>query len=149
LAALALIADSPAPLILGETCLEARDGRIYGYTQSEEYAYFQRGPQRVWLNVYVSADGGATWSVEKPDADARTAEFQCSPATWPLTAPEADGSSVELYFVAGRGIYASSDFGETLRIEQPLSNALSALVDPASGYVVVARERLCRRGGRR
>ena len=133
LAALALLADSPAPQQLGVVCVEARDGGFYAYSQVEQSTYFE-GEQRNWSEIYASDDGGATWVASTPTDEDRAREVSCGQTTWPIVVDEA----TRLFFVSGQGIYASADEGQTLTLEQPLANAFSVLVDDSTGAVIVA-----------
>ncbi len=133
LAALALLADSPAPQQLGVVCVEARDGGFYAYSQVEQSTYFE-GEQRNWSEIYASDDGGASWVASTPTDEDRAREVSCGQTTWPIVVDEA----TRLFFVSGQGIYASADEGQTLTLEQPLANAFSVLVDDSTGAVIVA-----------
>ena len=133
LAALALLADSPAPQQLGVVCVEARDGGFYAYSQVEQSTYFE-GEQRNWSEIYASDDGGATWVASTPTDEDRAREVSCGQTTWPIVVDEA----TRLFFVSGQGIYASADEGQTLTLEQSLANAFSVLVDDSTGAVIVA-----------
>lgn len=133
LATLAVLADSPAPLNLGANCVVKQDGVVSVYSQVEQYAYFQKNT-RYWVDVYSSSDGGATWATGTVPQEERTQTLACEQVTWPLDL----GTNVSLYFVAGQGVYASDDGGQTLRLEQKLDAVLSALHDEPDGAVVVA-----------
>ncbi len=135
LAAVALLADSPAPLFFGANCVVDRDGVLSVYSQVEEYAYF-RSPDRRWIDVYTSTDGGATWTAGEVDASDQTQELACARPQWPLSVGSAPGA--QLYQVPGQGIYVSEDEGQTLRLEQKLEQVYSALVYEPNGALIVA-----------
>lgn len=133
LATLAVVADSPGPLNLGANCVVERDGVISAYSQVEQHSYFQNNAL-YWQDVYTSSDGGATWTTGTVSQEERTQTLACEQAIWPLDL----GANVSLYFVAGQGMYASDDGGQTLRLEQKLDTILSALYDERDGTVIVA-----------
>lgn len=133
LAAAALIADSPAPQQLGVVCLEERDDMIVAYSQEEKSAYFQ-GNQQILSQLYTSTDGGETWSASAPTEADRSRELACSQTAWPIVIDD----TTRLFFVSGQGIYASTDEGQTLTLEQPLANTVSVWVDDTTGRVIVA-----------
>lgn len=135
LASLALLADSPAPLFFGANCVVDRDGVLSVYSQVEEYAYF-RSPDRRWIDVFTSTDGGASWTAGKVDPADQTQELACARAQWPL--PVGADVGVQLYQVSGQGIYISDDEGQTLRLEQKLEQVYSALVYEPNGALIIA-----------
>lgn len=137
LAAAALLADSPAPTLLGPTCIEARDGNLYGYSQGEQYAYFQ-SPQDYWAVAYISADGGNNWTKSIPTGDERTRAASCAHDAWPIDLDMGDGMATQLYFVPNQGVYVSQDSGQTLTLEQPVHEVYSVLYDHSSGNVIIA-----------
>ena len=137
LAAAALLADSPGPQLIGPTCIEARDGALYGYSQGKQYGYFQ-SPQSYWAETYLSNDGGSTWTRSIPTGDDRTREVACAHDAWPIDLEGGDGTTTQLYFVPNQGVYVSQDGGQTLTLEQPVAEVFSVLHDRSSGNVIIA-----------
>lgn len=138
LVGMAMIADSPAPVFYGVTCLVERDGVVYAYSEaSSPGGYFGGQAENHWDGVYSSGDGGASWDFSPlASRDERTQEFECRQATWPLDDPQ--DSEVQLYLVLGQGVYASGDGGQTLRLEQSLTEVHGAVVHRPTGNVIVA-----------
>ncbi len=137
LAAAALLADSPGPQLIGPTCIEARDGALYGYSQGKMYGYFQ-SPQSYWAETYLSTDGGNTWTRSIPTGDDRTREAACAHDAWPIDLERGDGTTTQLYVVPNQGVYVSQDGGQTLTLEQPVAEVFSVLYDSSSGNVIIA-----------
>lgn len=140
LAAVALLADSPGPQLLGPNCIEARDGNLYAYSQSEEYSYFE-SRRRIWVEIYTSTDGGYNWTKAIPTGDDQKRQATCAHDAWPIDLDMGDGAATQLYFVTNQGVYVSQDGGQTLTLEQPVAEVFSVLYDKTSGNVILAAGR--------
>jgi hypothetical protein len=138
LAALALIADSPAPGPYKLACLVGDESSVFAYAQGQGADYFGP-PKPYWAEVYGSGDGGETWTQTWLTTQGEEhQELNCSPVSWPVTVRGADGSESSIYYVAGQGMYSSDDNGQTLHLEQQLAQVLSAMVDPSTGNLIIA-----------
>ncbi len=135
LAVVAVMADSPGPQDFGPRCLIARDGMVRAYSLTSQIGYFQTGGSMVWRSVYVSTDGGQSWTEEAVEAEAPQVDEPCPQVTWPADMGDEQGA---LYYVQGQGVYASIDGGVTLTLEQRLDTAYSSLLDPDSGSLIIA-----------
>lgn len=139
LTALALIADSSAPLQLGVVCLAEREDGIYAFAQEESHPYFHRGPDRYWTAIYASPDGGSTWTRSQVSTQEESHQkVECGQIAWPLDLETVNHPPSQLFFVMDQGIYLSTDSGETLHLEQKMPSISSALVHTATGNLIVA-----------
>jgi hypothetical protein len=135
LAALAVMADQAGPQDLGFTCLVRDGATLFAYREQwTPGGYFGR-PHNELSAVYRSDDDGQTW---QPDSLPEAETFICPnrQTTWPVAVP--DQPDLELYFVAGRGIYHSQDGGENLSLEQRLSTVGSTLTLQPGGANLLA-----------
>jgi hypothetical protein len=138
LAALALIADSPARQPNRVICLVADEGAVHAYAQSQAANYFG-GPILSWAEVYSSRDGGVTWTMtELTSKDERDQKPDCSQVSWPVRVMNAGGSETQLYLLDGQGVYSSEDEGQTLHLEQKVPSIYGAIVDSVTGNLIVA-----------
>jgi hypothetical protein len=135
LAAVAVVADSPAPQQKGVVCLTiTQEGVIYAITETHNYAYIGSGDVRT---AYRTDDGGLTWNEDESFA---TDKPTCYPSGWPQTDP-AD-ANVQFYYVAEKGVYQSEDEGTTLQLEIEMRDvAYGTLTDKATGNLLIAAGR--------
>jgi hypothetical protein len=131
LAALAVLADSAQPTNLGFSCLVKADSAVYVIGEMETHPSI--GQPSIEKTVYRSDDGGVNWTYNTQfDASKAT----CEQAEWPVSDPSRAG--VGLYYVPGKGLYASSDNGQNLKLERPLPSIRGLVVHATTGNIIVA-----------
>lgn len=145
LAALATVANSPAPNYGVECVVMQPDGTLLTRASWADFG------------TYQSRDGGLTWEEASPGRQADGASCQRHREAWELNPPDTSGVAYRL--IPGTGIDYSADGGETWTREVDLrgsearsayhaltgqgnvvANAgpLDAVVDPATGNIVAA-----------
>lgn len=125
LAALALLADSPAPQPPRFDCLPSTHIVIAHQTNT---GYFTGSTATA--TAYRTQDGGLTWEANPAYA---ADDADCTAPAFPLPVGEAS-----LYHVPGMGLYLSEDGGRTLHLERALPEVYGARVDAATRHLIVA-----------
>jgi len=131
LAALAVLADTPAPTNLGFNCLVTADTSVYVIAEVDYPQQF--GSPQVVKSIFRSDDGGVTWS-QNTQFDASKAA--CQHVNWPVSDPSRAGTSLD--YVPGKGLYATSDGGQTVKLERPLASINGLIVHAATGNLIIA-----------
>lgn len=151
LTALALLADSAAPLNLGVVCVAAQEDALIAYRQFRYTSGYIVSQTSEYWNVYTSSDGGLTWSNSDTFSEKNRSEEtkyeqlgaildQCAAAApdgW-IDDPRQPG--VSYLVVNGEAVYRSSDNRATLARELDLADndiLSSAAFDPQSGNLVL------------
>jgi hypothetical protein len=133
LAALAVLADSAAPIDSGIKCLTNTGAAVLAVRemfQSSESPFSDSSLK----SVYRSEDGGLTW---RPDPQTDAKKLTCIAATpWPIADPS--NPKAQLFYVPGQGVYRSADQGRSLQLEQAFQNLDDYELDPASHTLIVA-----------
>jgi hypothetical protein len=131
LATAALLADAPAPVDHGITCLipsgntaiaiHEMIARGYGGSKPIQTAYISQDGGKTWQYAgNISSDATPTPSSQEPAAISVTADMvsqNCStqPDTWTLSDPSE--TALQYLFLSGKGIYASNDGGSSFKKE--------------------------------
>jgi hypothetical protein len=143
-AVLAVAADSAAPQPYGVVCVGAAGNTLYAVQEWSAVGYVNATAQQV---AHTSTDGGQTWtqleSAQNDPDESPGLRHWCAETAWPLADP-ADPSR-QFWYVDGAGVYATSDGGQTLVLEQSGAalpgGAPSAVFDAATGNLVIAAGR--------
>jgi len=129
LVSLALLADTPASNIVTIDCLEKPDNfTILAKGKTTAGSYF--GPRTI---ILTSDDGGLTW---REDSRIDEDEFRCF-ANLQATSVH-NSQNIDFYVVSNKGIYTSTDGGQTLALEKEFSTVFDMEMDNVTGNLVVA-----------
>lgn len=142
LAAGAVLADSAGPGPREVVCVGQGGFTLYAVQEWSAGGYFNSKQNQV---VFTSEDGGATWVEFQSGAvdldESRGLRHWCDEARWPLADPQEPAR--QFYYVAGAGLYVSTDGGQTLTLDRAgdLPASEWAAFDQATGNLVLAAGR--------